>query len=90
MPDAVKVNPNSWLNAGYGSTADVNTPSLQRFTPIPRDVYYSGGNLWQQSLPCENTQALISSRYVFGENGTAALSALEVSDDTINDSRTTV
>ena len=89
MPDAVEVNPNSWMNACHGSAADVNTLGLQRFAPIPQDVYYSGGNLWQQQpLQCENTQALIASRYASGANGIAALMALGISGDTISDSRT--
>ena len=89
MPDAVEVNRNLWLNAGYGSVADVNTLGMQRFAPLPRDVYHSGGNLWRkQSLPCEHTQALIPSGYVSGANGIAALSALGITGDTISDSRT--
>ena len=93
MLGAMDVNPNLWMNAGYGSVADVNTLGLQRFAPIPRDVYHGGGNLWQQqSLPCENTQApinaLIASRYVSGANGIATLSALGITGDSISDSRT--
>jgi hypothetical protein len=88
--DAVEVNPNLWMNAGYGSVADMNTLDLQRFASVPREVHHSGGNLWQQqSLPCENIQALIASRYVSGANaGSAALTALGMTSDTINDNRT--
>lgn len=90
MPEAVDVNPNLWMDAGYGSVADMNTLDLQRFAPIPREAYHSGGNLRrQQLLPCENTQALIASRYVSGANdGSAAHMALGITGDTISDNRT--
>ena len=87
--DAVEVNPNLWMDAGYGSVEDMNTLDLQRFAPIPREVHHSGGNIGQQqSLPCANTQALIANRYVSGANaGGAALTALGISGDTFGGNR---
>ena len=90
--DAVEVSPNLWMNAGHGSVADMNTLDLQRFASVPREVHHSGGNFWQhKSLPYENTQGFIASRYVSEANaGTAALTALGITADTISDNRTMV
>lgn len=86
MLDAVEDNSNSWMNGGYGFIADVNMPGLPRFTPIPRDVYHIAATSGGSSLCHAKTRRRC--RHVSREDGIAALTALGISGNTINDSRT--
>jgi hypothetical protein len=79
---------NSGMNAGYGSTADVNALP-QRLTTMHWNIYANSSNFWQQqeAIPPERTQVPIASEYLSGAKGTAHLVTLGMSGDTNGDSR---